>query len=76
MANQKIEFITDEADTIVAIDVTKRIDLTDVAVVKSFKNKLERLNQIRAASIIDLRDELDSDNQVIAALNNFLISTK
>ena len=76
MANQKIEFITDEADTIVAIDVTKRIDLTDVGVVKSFKNKLERLNQIRAASIIDLRDELDSDNQVIAALNNFLISTK
>ena len=76
MANQKIEFITDETDTIVAIDVTKRIDLTDVAVVKSFKNKLERLNQIRAASIIDLRDELDSDNQVIAALNNFLISTK
>lgn len=76
MANQKIEFITNEADTIVAIDVTKRIDLTDVAVVKSFKNKLERLNQIRAASIIDLRDELDSDNQVIAALNNFLISTK
>ena len=76
MANQKIEFITDETDTIVAIDVTKRIDLTDVGVVKSFKNKLERLNQIRAASIIDLRDELDSDNQVIAALNNFLISTK
>lgn len=69
-----LKFITNNDNKIIALEVTESIELWDLDNVKRIKNRLEKINQIRANSILDLTTEYENDVLVIEALNNYLLS--